>query len=1257
MIKDKQLRKTISIIIAFLLTIFLIIQPSVSALADNAAEDITISDETFEESSTDTSADVDGTGAIESMTEEVETAEYTIITEEAEVSNTLEPAYVLDDSILFAELDLDDSDTLFEDYASETLGLTYSLYTLNNSSKLTGAAAAVYSALYSSVSAIADGEATCTEFYYPMSIAGMDGQYRASDLGLDSFYDASGNILSDDINAAIAAKWGAYDGSVIAQAILRDCPYEFYWAEHIYSYNLATRAWILGADDQGYYLEFTSQFHFKFFVGEYYAAADSLYEATINGEVKQVSITADTEKTGLASRVRDNAMEIVNAAIDMTDSEKLTYYLNQVVSLTDYNYDAASSSYDGDAVNPWQIIWVFDKDSSTKVVCEGYAKAFQYLCDLTMFDDYNIWCYSVSGTMTTPNVSGPHMWNIVQMGDGKNYLVDVTNCDKGGSSVDATLFLASAVSGNVSDGYSFTKNSSTWKYTYSEQTTKLYTEDELKIALKSDSAESDTDTEDDGNDDEDEEFAFTVSYGDKASCGSPTNIVLNATGGSGTYLYYLNSIYMKVNGEYTSVTDEYHNPSTGGGYVSTNEFPFTFMASGEYKFRFYVMDKGVSPVQILYKDVTITVSDSGYPSVETIAQNIVNQCTAAGCSTDYEKALWLHDWLINNCAYDYTYYYMGVEGALARGTGTCEAYHRAYVMLLNLMGIETMRTQSNDHVWTSVKMDGNWYQVDCTWDASTANTYGFERHLYFGADDYIMSATHTGTFTNYNETRSTSYGYSADDYTSLSDNYLIRSGEIKEYSDPYKDKIQAKLEEGSTSFTLDISSTWPDKYIDAVYHLVAYQLSNESWSVNGCQANVEVTYDAKKLTINATIDKSVPDSATVTLFNVNTVSDIFDVYVTDIHISEGISAIIIPVWSQPDQSDIKWYTAEKQSDGSYKTHVDIADHNCNFGTYNIHVYARTKQGNMSFLGAATQTFSAWTPTATIEELNNGGSYRVSIYPISGTLGRSLKQVHVAVWSNNNGQDDLKWYTARLSGDKYIADIPMSNHGYDLGDYNVHIYATYSNGDMRFQTAATFSREANAEISISGLNTVSGFYDVIISNIAVTANINSVLVPVWSASGQSDIKWYNATLQSDGSYRAHVDIANHDCNFGVYQNHIYIQTKSGSMVFAGATAVKMTKPTPILTILLNNSQSVYTVTVKHAPGTLGKSLQNITVAVWTAENGQDDLKWYTARLNGDTYTVTVPVAEHGVGSYIFHVYGSYSNGKMELITAGTDNRIK
>ncbi len=173
----------------------------------------------------------------------------------------------------------------------------------------------------------------------------------------------------------------------------------------------------------------------------------------------------------------------------------------------------------------------------------------------------------------------------------------------------------------------------------------------------------------------DDPLSLTVSY--DAKCGEPSVFTLNATGGSGNYLYLLNNVTRDgEDGQYFIM-----DPSRLPGYKTDNTFEITFYASGVYYLHFYVMDKDSRPIVTKRKIVKVTLNDPEYPTVEAVADQIASEC-AAVCKTDYERALWLHDWLVDHCEYDYSYLYCNPEGALVRGTGTCEAYHRAYTMLL-----------------------------------------------------------------------------------------------------------------------------------------------------------------------------------------------------------------------------------------------------------------------------------------------------------------------------------------------------------------------------------------------------------------------------------------------------------------------------------------------------------------------------------------------------------------------------------------------
>ena len=186
----------------------------------------------------------------------------------------------------------------------------------------------------------------------------------------------------------------------------------------------------------------------------------------------------DLSRTRAASSAVTNAKKIVSECAGLSDLEKLKSYSKRICALTGYNDDVSLKDDYGD---PWQLIYVFDGDPDTNVVCEGYAKAFQLLCDLTGFD--NIQSHIAGGTLTGQSKTEPHMWNIVQMDDGCNYLADITNCDSNTIGYPNLLFLAGCESGSYKTGYVYTcSGSRRCTYKYDSDTLRLYSAAELTMA-------------------------------------------------------------------------------------------------------------------------------------------------------------------------------------------------------------------------------------------------------------------------------------------------------------------------------------------------------------------------------------------------------------------------------------------------------------------------------------------------------------------------------------------------------------------------------------------------------------------------------------------------------------------------------------------------------------------------------------------------------------------------------------------------------
>ncbi len=223
---------------------------------------------------------------------------------------------------------------------------------------------------------------------------------------------------------------------MVIDALLNDCPYDLYWFDKV---NGVFMPYSYSSSSAGYKLH-TVKFQF-------YVVADHQSSGS--------SITVNASRVNTAAAAAANAKKVVTQNAKASDYEKLLAYKKEICSLVSYNSSVAPSSFSTDA-DPWQLIYVFDGNTSTNVVCEGYSKAFQYLCDLSSFEG-TVNCYSVTGDLVG---AGGHMWNIVTIG-GKNYLADITNSDSNTVGSDGHLFLAGG-SGSIASGY----NISTSKFVY-----------------------------------------------------------------------------------------------------------------------------------------------------------------------------------------------------------------------------------------------------------------------------------------------------------------------------------------------------------------------------------------------------------------------------------------------------------------------------------------------------------------------------------------------------------------------------------------------------------------------------------------------------------------------------------------------------------------------------------------------------------------------------------------------------------------------
>ena len=219
-------------------------------------------------------------------------------------------------------------------------------------------------------------------------------------------------------------------------------------------------------------------------VGSDYAVIYFKVAADYQGSEYEV----DPSRITAANTALSNVQEILDAYRADSDVDKLRGYMYEICLRNVYNDAAAAGSVDPSVgINPWQLVYVFDNDPDTNVVCEGYSKAFEYLCNNTAFSSGLINCYCVSGyarvTDGVPDPNSGHMWNIVRMDDGDNYVVDVTWSDsESGSVTDYGMLLSYAKEGSLEAGYRLSRGSGSASVRqYKSSMSLYYTDEELTI--------------------------------------------------------------------------------------------------------------------------------------------------------------------------------------------------------------------------------------------------------------------------------------------------------------------------------------------------------------------------------------------------------------------------------------------------------------------------------------------------------------------------------------------------------------------------------------------------------------------------------------------------------------------------------------------------------------------------------------------------------------------------------------------------------
>lgn len=191
-----------------------------------------------------------------------------------------------------------------------------------------------------------------------------------------------------------------------------------------------------------------------------------------------------------------------------------------------------------------------------------------------------------------------------------------------------------------------------------------------------------------------------------------------------------------------------------------NDHPEVFWLKSYYEYENYDYETGIWLTYTMSGDKLVTAKKEFNTAVDTISQSVPY-------GTECEREEYIHNYIINNCDYDEE----AAEnddvqdnendayGALVDGKAVCEGYARAFQLLCNKANIDSVllsgTADSDNHAWNGVKIGGDWYQIDVTWnDTDRENNYA--ENDYFNLTDDLMFKDHKLSY-KYSELNSQTY--------------------------------------------------------------------------------------------------------------------------------------------------------------------------------------------------------------------------------------------------------------------------------------------------------------------------------------------------------------------------------------------------------------------------------------------------------------------------------------------------------------------
>ena len=287
-------------------------------------------------------------------------------------------------------------------------------------------------------------------------------------------------------------------------------------------------------------------------------------------------------------------------------------------------------------------------------------------------------------------------------------------------------------------------------------------------------------------------------------------------------------------------------------------------------------------------------------------------------------------------------------------------------------------------------------------------------------------------------------------------------------------------------------------------------------------------------------------SASLVIENNNADLGTFDAVIRNIVAPNGVKEVLVPSWSLVNgQDDLVWHKVSRQSDGSYRVTIKSSEHKNSLGNYRADLYIVDNANQRHYITETIVDVKHNKPVGTISVVNNNkdtGTFDVIISDVYSSKG--VRTVQVPIWSEKDGQDDIRWYEAtRQANGTYTVNVQATNHKNSTGLYNIHLYYILNDGSQVSVGGTTTTVEfrnakTKTQTYITNVNSEAGSFTVVVDQAPQGRQIKNIHVAVWSESNQGNLSWYN-TAPTGTHTEINVSTVNHKNLIGNYTTHVYV----------------------------------------------------------------------------------------------------------------------